>query len=105
MSDGDVVAPHPHRVGKDHVLFDEDRQARGAAAHVDAGRAQFLLIFHQARHARRRKARWQDAREFQVAALDAMQQRFDRVGLDGQHVHVHREPVADSPRGSFRPVR
>ena len=48
----DVIAAQPNAIGKDHVLLDKDRDAGGAAAHVDAGSTQFLFILDQRGYAR-----------------------------------------------------
>ncbi len=58
-------------IGIDHVLFHENRQARGTAAHVHTSRAQFLFILNKARHPRHIGRRGQ-TREFQITALHAV---------------------------------
>ena len=49
---GNMIAPHPNAVGIDHVLFHKDRNAGGAAPHINAGRPQFLFILYQTGDAR-----------------------------------------------------
>src|SRR6056297_2274212 len=92
----DVVPAETYGVGVDHVLLHEDRKAGRPAAHVDAGRAELLFVLDEARHARHVGRRGQP-REFEVAALDAVEDVLDRLGVDRQHVHVAGEPLAVLP--------
>jgi hypothetical protein len=72
----------------------KDRNPRRAAAHVDAGGAQFLFILDQRRDARDIGRRGK-ARDIQIAALDAMDQVLHHRGIDRQKMHVAGQPVAD----------
>jgi hypothetical protein len=100
-----MIAAHPHGIGKDHVLFDEDRESRRAAAHVDTGRPQLLLILHKAGNARDIGGRG-DARQFKITALDAIKRGSGStaVSTDSRcRSQASRMPIC--PRGSPRPVR
>ena len=96
MSRGDVIAAHADGIRVDHVFLDKDRHTGRTATHVDAGRAQLLLVLDQRGDARD-IGRGGQPRQFQVTALDAMGQVLDRLRLDRQHVHVAAQLVADLP--------
>ncbi len=100
-----MIPAHPHAVGIDHVLLDEDRQTGGPAPHVDAGGPQFLFILDKAGDARHIGAGG-NARQFQIAALDTVQKVLHHIAHDRQQVHVHRQPVPDLPAriAKARPV-
>ena len=87
---GDVIAAHAHRIGIDHVLFHKDRNRGRAAAHIDTGSAQLLLVFDQRRIARG-IGRGGNPGKFQIAALNTAHQVLHRAGVHRQHMHIHRQ--------------
>ena len=91
---GDMVAAHAHTIGIDHVFFHENRNAGRAAPHVDTGGPQFLLIFNETGFTRD-IGRRRHACQFQIAALDAVDQILNNRRIDRQQVQVTGKAIAD----------
>ena len=96
---GDMVAAHAARSRRRSCACGMKIETPGrAAAHVDAGRAQLLLVLDEAGEAARHRPRRRSPREFEVAALDAVQQRLrSGVASTVTQVQVDREILADLP--------
>ena len=90
----DVIPTKPDRIGIDHVFLDEDGEARRAATHVDTGGTKLLLVLDQRGHARHISRRGKPC-EFQIAALEAVDQILENGAVGSEHVHITGKPLAD----------
>ena len=84
---GNVISPHAHRISINHMLFQENRQARSPPTHIDAGRPKFLFIFNQAGQARH-IGRGNHPCQLQITALYTMHQILHSARIHGDHMHI-----------------
>ena len=91
---GHMIAPQSNGITENHVFLHEQGNRCGPPAHVNAGGAQFTLIFDQGGHARCVSRRRQP-RDLKIAAFDAINQILHNHAVNGQQVHVHLHLIPD----------
>ena len=91
---GDMIAAHTHAVGINQVFFEENRDTRRAAAHINAGRTQLLLIFNQSCMCRDIGRRGH-AGQLNITAFHAVVEVLYGTFLHGQNVQISGQILPD----------
>ena len=87
---GDMIPTHPHAVGINQVFFEENRNARRPATHINTGRTKLLLIFNQSRM-RRNIGRGGHARQLNITAFHALVEILYGTLLYSQNMQISRK--------------